>query len=125
MRPVKPRKEMTLDRSPLRLLLWTALAGLIFGLIGFGEVPEDLLRAGRNRLHTHQASGDIVLVSVDDKSLRAVGHWPWPRSTHAKLADELTRAGARRIFFDIMFETRSDPREDRAFASAIRESGRV
>ena len=122
---MKPRKEMTIDRSPLRLLLWTALAGLIFGLIGFGEVPEDLLRASRNRMHTHQASGDIVLVSVDDKSLRALGRWPWPRSTHAKLVQDLTDAGAKRIFFDIMFETRSDPREDRAFAKAIRESGRV
>ena len=56
-----------------KLLLWTALAGLIFGLIGFGEIAEDILRAGRNSLHWHRASGDIVLVKIDDKSLREVG----------------------------------------------------
>ena len=47
--------------SPFKLLLWTAIAGLIFGVIGFGEVLENTLRVGRNGLHPHRASGDIVL----------------------------------------------------------------
>jgi hypothetical protein len=42
-------------------------AGLLFGLIGFGEIAEDALRAGRDRLHWHKASGDIVLVKIDDQ----------------------------------------------------------
>jgi hypothetical protein len=40
----------TLDRTPWRLLLWTAVARLVFGLIGFGELAEDKLRASRNNL---------------------------------------------------------------------------
>ena len=84
-----------------RLLLWTAIAGLVFGLIGFGEILEDLLRAGRNSLHWHKASGDIVLVKIDDASVREVGAWPWPRRRHADLTDALTKAGAKRIFFNV------------------------
>ena len=61
------------ERSPRKLLLWTAIIGLIFGLIGFGELPEDLLRASRNSLHTNKASGDIVFVRIDDNALREVG----------------------------------------------------
>ena len=73
----------------------------IFGLIGFGEIAEDCAARGRNSLHPHKASGDIVLVKIDDASLREIGRWPWPRRNHAQLIDRLTAAGAKRIFFDI------------------------
>jgi EAL domain-containing protein (putative c-di-GMP-specific phosphodiesterase class I)/CHASE2 domain-containing sensor protein len=107
------------------MLLWTAIAGLIFGLIGFGELPEDLLRAGRNGLHPHKASGDIVFVSIDDRSMSEIGRWPWPRRYHAQLADKLSSAESRRIFFDVMFETRSNPVDDAMFAESLKRSGRV
>jgi len=122
---VPSAKKFKSERSPSRLLLWVAIAGLIFGLIGFGELPEDLLRASRNSLHPHRASGDIVLVEIDDRSLRAMGRWPWPRRVHAQLTDKLTAAGANRIFFDVMFENRSNPAEDAILAGAIARSGRV
>jgi len=101
------------------------VAGLVFGLVGFGEIVEDLLRAGRNSLHVHKASGDIVLVAIDDPSVQKIGRWPWPRRYHAQMADRLTAAGARRIFFDITFEAASDPADDRLLAAAIERSRRV
>ncbi len=119
------RNDQLAEQKPLRLLLWTAIAGLIFGLIGFGEIAEDWLRVARNQLHTHKASGDIVLVKIDDESLQKVGRWPWSRNEHAKLVDELTKAGANRIFFDIGFFGPATPEEDRAFEEALERSGRV
>jgi len=119
------RADRTVDASPWKLLLWTAVAGLIFGLIGFGEIAEDFLRVARNRLHWHKASGDIVLVKIDDQSLRDIGRWPWPRSNYARLTDELDKAGANRIFFDLTFVGPTDAVEDDAFAKAIERSGRV
>jgi EAL domain-containing protein (putative c-di-GMP-specific phosphodiesterase class I)/CHASE2 domain-containing sensor protein len=107
------------DRAPFKLLLWTAIAGLIFGLIGFGEIAEDLLRSGRNSLHWHKASGDIVLVRIDDEALHQVGRWPWSRRTHAEMANVLSRAGAKRIFFDVEFFAVTDPLDDREFADAL------
>ena len=54
-----------------------------------------------------QADPDIVLVDIDDYSLRAmadtVGRWPWPRATHAELAEWLLAQGARAVVFDIWF----------------------
>lgn len=119
------RTKQKSEPSRFRLLLWVAIAGLIFGLIGFGELPEDLLRAGRNSLHTHRASGDIVFVSIDDRSLREVGRWPWPRRYHAQLTDKLTAAGANHIFFDVSFENRSNVTDDAIFAEALKRSGKV
>jgi EAL domain-containing protein (putative c-di-GMP-specific phosphodiesterase class I)/CHASE2 domain-containing sensor protein len=113
------------EAAPWKLLLWTAVAGLIFGLIGFGEIAEDWLRVARNSFHKHRASGDIVILTIDDKSLHEVGNWPWPRRTDAQLTDRLTAAGAKRIFFDINFSFVSNPADDAAFAEAMERSGRV
>ena len=119
------RRKEKAEASPLRLLLWTALAGIIFGLIGFGELAEDWLRVGRNSLHRHKASGDIVFVAIDDASLRQVGRWPWPRRYHAQLIDELSATGANRIFLDLLLENASTPADDRALAQALERSGKV
>ena len=111
--------------SPFKLLLWTAIAGLIFGVIGFGEVLENTLRVGRNGLHPHRASGDIVLIAIDDKSLQDLGNWPWSRSTHARLVDRLGNLGARRVFYDINFSFKTDAADDAAFEAALARSGKV
>ena len=119
------RTEDTSGETPWRTLLWIAIAGLIFGAIGLGEIAEDVLRTARNSLHQHKASGDIVLVKIDNDSVKKIGRWPWPRRFHAQLTDSLTAAGAKRIFFDLQFYSASDRSEDVAFAEAIKRSGRV
>ena len=113
------------EASPVRLLLWTALAALILTGIGATQVLEEFLRSARNHFHRHSASADIVLVPVDDRALRDIGRWPWPRRYHAELIDKLTAAGAKRIFFDITFETKSDSEDDNLLAKAVERSGRV
>jgi diguanylate cyclase len=118
-------KKSKIERTTFKALLWTAVAGLIFGLIGFGEIAEDLLRTFRNSLHWHKASGQIVLVKIDDEALRQVGRWPWPRRNHAQMTDALSRAGAKRIFFDISFFGATNSADDRQFAEALERSHRV
>jgi len=113
------------EARPWRTLLWIAIAGLVFGLLGLGEILEDVLRTGRNSLHPHKASGDIVVVKIDNESLRQVGRWPWPRSYHARLTDELARAGARRIFFDVQFYGATNPTEDGRLAESLARYDRV
>jgi EAL domain-containing protein (putative c-di-GMP-specific phosphodiesterase class I)/CHASE2 domain-containing sensor protein len=122
---VSKRRKPSSERPPLKLLLWTAVAGLIFGLIGFGEIAEDWLRVSRNSLHMHRASGQVVIVKIDDASLKQYGNWPWPRRLHGQIVDRLSAAGVDRILFDINFSFPSDRANDGAFASAIERSGRV
>jgi len=63
-----------------------------------------------------QAERRVVLVDIDEKSLRVLGPWPWPRSTLAELSDKLSAAGAAVQAYDIVF---SDPRPgDDALAAA-------
>lgn len=48
-------------------------------------------------------SGQIVIVNIDEKSLREVGQWPWPRQHVARVIENLTAAGAGIIGFDMLF----------------------
>ncbi|MDG4582806.1 MAG: CHASE2 domain-containing protein [Candidatus Competibacter sp.] len=70
---------------------------------------------------------DIVIVAIDEQSLRELGRWPWSRRIHAELLRKLAAAGARAIALDIAFAepSASDPAADADLAAALTESGRV
>ncbi len=60
----------------------------------------------RTRLLTHNhipASLPIAIIDIDDASLKAEGHWPWPRDKIARLVDTLQKQGAVVIAFDVLF----------------------
>jgi len=88
------------------------LSGLLPSLQGF-------LTDFRFRWSERPASGDIVLVAIDPKSLDQMGVWPWPRSVHAQLVRRLLTVDPGSIAFDIDFSARSDPQSDKEFAEAL------
>ena len=45
----------------------------------------------------------VVIVDIDEASLKAIGQWPWPRTTVADLVTRITQLGAVVIGFDIIF----------------------
>src|SRR5690606_13208071 len=45
----------------------------------------------------------VVIVDIDEKSLRALGQWPWPRTRVADLIARLSEGGAAVIAFDVVF----------------------
>ncbi len=45
----------------------------------------------------------VVIVDIDEKSLESIGQWPWPRTIVAKLIDQISKAGAKAVAFDIAF----------------------
>lgn len=78
------------------------------------------------RLAPQQASGQIVIVAIDDKSLARLGPWPWPRRYHADVLDRLNAAGAQQVALDIDLSGRTLAADDQALADAIgRADGRV
>lgn len=49
------------------------------------------------------ASKDVVIVDIDEKSLKELGQWPWSRNKFAKVLDNLAANGAGAIGLDIVF----------------------
>jgi adenylate cyclase len=45
----------------------------------------------------------VTIVDIDEKSLKELGQWPWPRTRIADLISNLTRLGAVAIAFDAVF----------------------
>ena len=45
----------------------------------------------------------VILVDIDERSLQEIGPWPWPRSTQAKLLDQLAEQGAALQVLDVVF----------------------
>lgn len=44
----------------------------------------------------------VRIVDIDEASLKAYGQWPWPRARIAELVEQLNRAGAVAIAFDVL-----------------------
>jgi adenylate cyclase len=55
----------------------------------------------------------VVIVDIDEDSLKAYGQWPWPRTLLADLLTRLYDMGSVAVAFDVIFpeRDRSSPRE--------------
>jgi EAL domain-containing protein (putative c-di-GMP-specific phosphodiesterase class I)/CHASE2 domain-containing sensor protein len=96
-----------------KFLLVLTLITLLIGVLEMGAPADFLLRVLRNKVRAHDASGQLVIVGIDDKSLLNEGGWPWKRATLAHLTDRLFDAGARRVFLNIPLQA-GDPADDKA-----------
>ncbi|MEW8647966.1 MAG: CHASE2 domain-containing protein [Candidatus Thiodiazotropha endolucinida] len=110
-------------RSALIMLLLTSLLAASNWLWRWDLLLYDLQMGFISK----PVAEDIIIVAVDEKSLDALGRWPWSRQIHAKLVDRLTQAGARAIVLDILFAEpdRIDPESDNQLIQAIAASERV
>jgi len=83
----------------------------------------------RHACHFRQANSDIVIISIDSETLKAVpDRWPWPRDKYAQLQNKLSEAKPRFIIWDILFQhPQSDylGTGDIDFAKAISAAGNV
>ncbi len=71
------------------------------GLTGVANFFSDL--KFRIRGATGPKNGKIVIVNIDDASIRAFGRWPWHRDVMAELLDKTFLAGAQVVGLDMVF----------------------
>ena len=94
-----------------------ALLSILLSLL-YSYIPKTL-ESFDNRLRDYMFilrgevpdSGNVVIIDLDDKSLKEIGQWPWGRDTVSKMLVNLTDAGVGLIAFDVVFaeEDRSNP----------------
>ncbi|WP_245441473.1 EAL domain-containing protein [Rhizobium vallis] len=109
----------------VRILLIAAMLALPLTGAGTGFIQglNNSLFAKRFEWAPRKATGNIVFVAIDKRSLDSVGTWPWPRSTYATLIDKLTASGAKDIFLDVDFSAFSSKQEDDRLAAALERFG--
>jgi diguanylate cyclase (GGDEF)-like protein len=68
-----------------------------------------------------------ILIDIDDKSLQALGRWPWPRDVHAEMINTLIDANAKTLGYNIAFidPDLEHPENDTALKEAMEQHGRI
>ncbi|MEK6679124.1 MAG: adenylate/guanylate cyclase domain-containing protein [Nitrospirota bacterium] len=65
---------------------------------------------------------DIVIIKVDEKSIKEIGRWPWKRDVMARLVNNISKERPRAVGLDIMFSEREGKKTDKALAAAIKKT---
>ena len=107
----------------LGLIVLVATLSLIQPMPRIDRMLQDAARA-----ETRQPpSADIVIVAIDEKSLSALGRWPWRRAFHAELLKRIGNDGARCTGLDLLFSEpdREHPDDDAKLGHAIAGTGCV
>ncbi|HYJ52571.1 MAG TPA: CHASE2 domain-containing protein, partial [Allosphingosinicella sp.] len=89
-----------MPRGPIKALVLALVVGLVFGVAQVGEPLENAIKVVRTKVRSHPASGSIVLIAIDDRSVGESGSAHWNGSQLASLVRQADAAGARRIHLD-------------------------
>jgi len=87
---------------------------------------HDLLFEMRGELDV--SDSPIVMVAISQQADEEIPYkYPWPTNLHAKLIDNLNRAGAKVIAFDVIFDNPDtyDPENDSLFAESMKRHQNV
>jgi CHASE2 domain-containing sensor protein/signal transduction histidine kinase len=121
-------------RGQRRRLEWSLLAIALLALVAWLSVSTNLgganhlvQDAGLRLVAARLAHPDIVIVAIDDRSIAAIGRWPWRRALHAELINRISAQNPRVIGMDVLFneEDLDYPADDLLLADALARSGLV
>ena len=129
------RFYVPLQKKHLLFYFLSAISVVLFTLLQLFDPPlfrehlesktYDLRLHLRNMLVKQPATDNIVIVVIDEKSIAAIGRWPWSRAVQAELVQKISSAKPQVIGIDIMYSEPENPQADARLAAAIREAGNV
>jgi adenylate cyclase len=74
---------------------------------------------------TFKQNAQVILIPVNDQAQKAIKPFPWPRDYHARIIRNLSRAGAKVVAFDFVFDDIDRSGGDEAFRKAAEECRNV
>ncbi|WP_159978918.1 MULTISPECIES: CHASE2 domain-containing protein [unclassified Novosphingobium] len=118
-----------IQRRGLKLRTQWWLIAIVTSLLVAGMTMDRTMMRIDNLIYDHllqasfwaspsPSSKPILLVEIDDDSIRRLGRWPWSRATHAALIDRLSAARPKAIAYDVLFTEPGDPDDDRALGES-------
>ena len=136
-KPFKPSRRRLFVLSAVVPVLFTLLLA-IYRPPFFSRLDDATYDVVVRSTPTRKPMGRVAIVDVDEKSLAAVGQWPWRRDVMGRLITALRASGAKLVAIDVIFaesdrydmETgaQSAPAvtgPDQALANVLRDNGVV
>ena len=118
-------------RLPRRALLeWLILSLILSSLaiylgsqVGLGRIDRQLYDTAQS-LRTRPVPTDVVIVTIDDESIAAIGRWPWRRAVMATLLDRIGKAQPKAVGIDVILSEADDrdPAGDAALAKVMKST---
>ncbi|HEY0316066.1 MAG TPA: CHASE2 domain-containing protein, partial [Sphingomonas sp.] len=117
------RRRLLIEWCAITLMMVAVVVGLSIarGTERIDNAFYDLLIGFR----APPPSDRILLVTIDDQSIAALGRWPWPRDIHVRMLRRLAAARPAAIAYDIFFTEPGQPQGDADLAAAARGAGSV
>src|SRR5262245_44434931 len=127
-------RQISTDNPPLSRIkgaVWAAAIVLLSATLsmwivwhvpGLEMSARDWLMRQRGLL---QPPDDVVIVAIDEPSLKRFGRFPWPRSLMARALDSLTSARPKAIALDVLYVETTTKADDAALASSVKRAGNV
>ncbi|MGY2297149.1 CHASE2 domain-containing protein [Pseudomonas yamanorum] len=110
---------------------WIIIAMILLSSVGLlaykPDLPADrLIYDTLVPLTSSALDSSILLVTIDDDSISALGRWPWPRDIHTQLLNKLALLSPKSVLYDVIFtEPDLDPRIDARLGEAMARIGTV
>lgn len=118
------------------------LVGVVLGLYwlnALGSLERQTVDTRFALRGDQRPPGDLVIVGIDSRTFSELGmQWPYPRSLHADVIEQLKRDGARVIVYDVQFTEPTTPvpnsgtagreaaeAQDNALIEAVKRAGNV
>jgi len=121
----KPRRILRTEQLKFAIVLVISYFALFFSdaLWRIDNVIYD----AHMKYWSKPAPDDIIIIGIDEQSLRQFGRWPWPRSLHAELINKLSQTKAKGIVLDLIFSeiNYNDPIGDLKLIEAVKNNGRI
>jgi CHASE2 domain-containing sensor protein len=127
--------------SPRRRLILSGVVPVLFAALAaiyrpplFARLDETAYDVVLRSSAARKPASHVAIVDVDERSLAAIGQWPWRRDVMGRLISSLRTAGASVIAIDVIFaesdrysgaDDSAAAGPDQQLASALRENGVV
>jgi adenylate cyclase len=95
-----------LQITPMKITIFVILIALALFLFDFQLLRMVELKTLDLRIvsrGTLAPGPETVIAVIDEKSVNELGRWPWPRTTIARMVEQLKAGGAKAVGFDIIF----------------------
>jgi len=108
--------EKKLVRYNPKIALWATLAIIVLVIVlnAFNvllQVENQTIDFRFNARGARTPQAPVKIIAIDEKSIREIGQWPWPRAIHAQIVRKLKADGVKCVFYDVQFaepETNSE-----------------
>ncbi len=125
-------RRLTVDQrrylaEHLSVLLLVAALSVLLSVSGALSFVDRYIYDNLMQTLPDEPASDVVIVGIDEYSLREIGRWPWDRKVHAQLIERLTEMGARAVLVDLILSEpdRNNPASDQALVNAMAANGHV